>query len=146
MSPRELSPVSDEGGDANGIGRVVETVRATGDEVKSRTADLRMTIVDHGQAAQPLTVNMLIDSGVYRTLLLEKDWQRVQAGGNGKKPKLKSNDITFRPYGPSQPLVVLGRSKCTLTAGGGAEVNTFVYVVRGAKESLLGLRDGEARE
>ena len=68
----------------------------------------------------------------------------MQAGGNGKKPRLQNTEIKFKPYGPSQDLVVLGRSQCTLTAGAGAEVKTCVYVVKGAKESLLGLRDGEA--
>ena len=60
----ELSQV----GHTNGIGRVAEIVRAAGDGscndgTKSRQADLRMTVLDHGQAAQPLTVGMLIDSG-----------------------------------------------------------------------------------
>ena len=38
---------------------------------------------------------------------------------------------------------MLGRSKCRLTARAGNTVETVVYVVRGAKESLLGLKDGE---
>ena len=38
----------------------------------------------------------------------------------------------------------MGQSKCILKAGAGAEVTTIVYVVKGAKDSLLGLRDGEA--
>ena len=64
----EPSQVNGGGSDSDGIGRVSEIVRATGDGMQSRTANLRMTILDHGRAAQPLTVNMLIDSGVYRTL------------------------------------------------------------------------------
>ena len=39
---------------------------------------------------------------------------------------------------------MLGRARCILKAQAGATITTMVYVVRGAKESLLGLKDGEA--
>ena len=84
-----LSQVGDEGNDTTGIGRVAEIVRATSDGTQSRNADLRMTVLDPGQAAQPFTVNVLIDSGVYRTLLSEEDWLWVQAGGTNGKARLK---------------------------------------------------------
>ena len=57
---------------------------------------------------------------------------------------MRRNKAKLVPYGTSQDLEVMGRSKCILTAGAGAEVTTIVYVVKGANESLLGLRDGEA--
>ena len=50
-----LSQVGDEGNDTTGIGRVAEIVRATIDGTQSRNADLRMTVLDPGQAAQPFT-------------------------------------------------------------------------------------------
>ena len=68
----------------------------------------------------------------------------MQADKNNRKPKLKKNKVRLVPYGTNQHLEVLGRSKCTMTARAGAKVDTIVYVVRGAKESLLGLKDGEA--
>ena len=62
----------------------------------------------------------------------------MQAGKNKRKPKLKRNRVQLVPYGTSQHLEVLGRSKCMLTAEAGTKVDTIVYVVKGAKESLLG--------
>ena len=43
-----------------------------------------------------------------------------------------------------QNLEILGRTRCELQARGGAKITTIVCVVKGAKESLLGLQDGEA--
>ena len=43
-----------------------------------------------------------------------------------------------------QNLEIMGRTRCELQARGGAKITTIVYVVKGAKESLLGLQDGEA--
>ena len=140
----EMPEVTDGHSDTDSIGRVVEIVRAAGDNAKNKTADVQMTVLDHGQPAKELTVEFLIDSGVYRTLLTEEQWQRVQAAKNHRRPTLKRNRVKLVPYGTSQGLTVLGRSKCMLTAKAGAKVETIVYVVRGAKESLLGLRDGEA--
>ena len=139
----ELSKAGDEESDTDSIGRVAEIVRATGGSKKSKTADIQLTVLDHGQQAKQLPVKLLIDSGVYRTLLSEEDWQQVQAGKNNRMPKLKRNKVKLVPYGTSQNLEVMGRSKCILMAGAGAEVTTIIYVVKGAKESLLGLRDGE---
>ena len=130
--------------DTESIGRIVEVVRATGDTVKNKTADLRMEVLDNGHKAKELEVNFLIDSGVYRTLLTEEQWLKVQAVKGNRKPRLKKNMVRLVPYGTSEGLTVLGRSRCTLKAGAGATVDTMVYVVKGAKESLLGLKDGEA--
>ena len=47
----ELSQAGDAGGDTDGIGRVAEIVRATGDSKKSKTADIQLTVLDHGQQA-----------------------------------------------------------------------------------------------
>ena len=84
----EISKANYDNSDTEGIGRIVEAVRTTGDTVKNRTANVLMTVLDHGQAAEELRVNFLIDSGVYRTLLTEEQWQQVQAVGGNRKPKL----------------------------------------------------------
>ena len=130
--------------DSTGVGRVAEVVRAASDGKKNKTADILLTILDHGKQAKQLTARFLIDSGVYRTLLSEEQWRQVQADKNNRKPKLKRNRVKLVPYGTSQNLEVMGRSKCTMIAEAGAKVDTIVYVVKGAKESLLGLKDGEA--
>ena len=130
--------------DSTGVGRVAEVVRSASDGKKNKTADILLTILDHGKQAKQLTARFLIDSGVYRTLLSEEQWRQVRADKDNRKPKLKRNRVKLVPYGTSQNLEVMGRSKCTMIAEAGAQVDTIVYVVKGAKESLLGLKDGEA--
>ena len=50
----------------------------------------------------------------------------------------------FRPYGTSYKLPIIGRAHVTLTAEAGAQITTWVYVVKDRKErSLLGKSDGE---
>ena len=89
-------------------------------------------------------VELCVDSRVYRTLLTEEQWQKVRSLSGNRKPRLKANQIRLVPYGTSQGLTVLGSARCILKAQTGATITTMVYVVRGAKESLLGLKDGEA--
>ena len=45
-----------------------------------------------------------------------------------------AHSCTFYRYG----------TRCELQARGGAKITTIVYMVKGVKESLLGLQDGEA--
>ena len=58
--------------------------------------------------------------------------------------KLKKNNVKFTPYATDDSLVVLGKVKVVLRNLNDRKVKAMVYVVRGAKESLLGRRDGEA--
>ena len=71
--------------------------------------------------------------------MTEEQWQKVRALNGNRRPRLKVNRVRLVPYGTSQGLTVLGRSKCILEAGAGAKITTMVYVVRGAKESLPGM-------
>ena len=52
--------------------------------------------------------------------------EKVQPDGTNRKPKLKVSRVKLVPYGTSQGLTVLGRSKCKLTAEAGATVETVV--------------------
>ena len=58
--------------------------------------------------------------------------------------KLKKNNVKFTPYATDDSLVVFGKVKVVLRNMNDRKVKAMVYVVRGAKESLLGRRDGEA--
>jgi hypothetical protein len=89
-------------------------------------------------------VKLLIDSGVYKTLLSEKDWKSVQQSQGARKAKLKINRTKFRPFGTNYSLPILGHTKCRMMAECGQEVQTLVYVVAGETESLLGLKDALA--
>ena len=83
-----------------------------------------------------------VDSGVSRTLLAEADWARLKT----KNPawKLKKNHISFKPYGTQITLEVMGKAKVLLKNKAGLKKNAMVYVIQGAKESLLGRLDAEA--
>ena len=117
-------------------------VRAAGEI--SRATDLNITVLDQSRKAKDVKVQFLIDSGVHKTLLSEEHWSQVKASPNTRPPKLKKNKVKFVPFGTKLNLAILGRTKCTLHAKGGACITTIVYVVKGTKESLLGLRDGKA--
>ena len=51
-------------------------------------------------------VNMVVDSGVGRTLVSEKDWKTVKKQGNVSS--LKKAKVNFRPYGTNMSLPLLG--------------------------------------
>ena len=72
------------------------------------TADIQVTILDHGKQIKS---RFLIDLGVFRTLLSEEHLREVQADENNRKPTLKTNRVKLVPYGTSQNLEVMGRSK-----------------------------------
>ena len=67
----------EEVSDTDSIDRMEEVVRAT-ESSKSKSSDLFMTILDHGQQSQELSNSFLIDSGVHKTLLAEKHCKQVQ--------------------------------------------------------------------
>ena len=142
----------DQDTDSDGVGRVIElcvdeVVHAATEvekpKLKEETSKLSLTALDKGRPSQPADVNLLIDSGVYKTLLCEEDWHKVKQRPGDKPIKLKGCRTNFRPFGTSVQLPILGRTKCTLTAEAGAVVTTIVYVVKGESQSLLGLRDGK---
>ena len=90
-----------------------------------------------------MEVEFLIDMGLYRTLLTEEHWNQLQPEVRDRMSKLRESKVKLVPYGTIGVLKLLGRFRCQLKARAGAQIITTVYVIRGAKESLLGLRDGE---
>ena len=110
-----------------------EKVRAVG-SLQSKSATLKFTALDHGIKSLSLECDFIIDSGVHKTLLSEKDWKKVQSSPDSRKPKLKRSNVRFKPFGTQHNLEVLGRTKCDLIAKAGANVSTIVYVVQGTKE------------
>jgi hypothetical protein len=110
----------------------------------AKIAKVTLTALDHGVKSKETKMELLIDSGVHKTLLREEDWKRVSAVKGERPPKLKKNKIKFVPFGTKINLPILGRTRCRIRAVNGAKVKTMVYVVEGQKQSLLGLKDGEA--
>ena len=88
-------------------------------------------------------INLLIDSGVHKTIISEKDWNLVKPKSGGKKLKLKKCRTKFRPFGTKMYLPLMGRIKGNMKTISGAKTKTMIYVVRGETESLLGLWDVE---
>ena len=121
----------------------VNQVRAMRQE-HTKQARVGLTPIDHGLEGAQATVQLLVDSGVYKTLLSEKDWKVVQRSQGPRKVKLKVNRTKFRPFGTNYSLPILGHTKCRLKAICGQEIRTLVYVVAGETESLLGLKDAQA--
>ena len=129
--------------DCESTGRVIElgeSVRAIGAK-RSEKTHLKMEVQDHGVASKMRNIEFIIDTGVNKTLLSEEEWRRVQAKVGHRNPKLKRNRVKFVPFGTNKKLECLGRSKCELKAEAGAAIKTLVYVMKDAKESLLGLHD-----
>ena len=60
-------------------------------------------------------------------------------------PKLKPKKcrVKFTPYGTKIGLPMIGRTKAILTCVAGNSINTIVYIVKGAKQSLLGRFDAQ---
>ena len=112
----------------------------------AKQAKVWLTPIGYGVEGAQATVQLLVDSGVYKTLLSEKDWKVVLRSQVPRKAKLKTNRTKFRPFSFNYSLPILGRTKCRLKATCGQEVCTLVYVVAGETESLLGLRDAQALE
>ena len=110
----------------------------------SEKAKIKLTVMDHKKKAEEIEVELLVDSGVNKTLLSEKDWEKVKPKLKGKPATLKKSHTKFSPFGTELKLPMLGRTRCQMVARCGRQITTIVYVVKGESQSLLGLRDGKA--
>ena len=106
-------------------------------------ACMKVVVLDKNRPSRETHMKMLIDSGVHKTLVSEEDWKKVKRKKGEARIKLKICKTKFKPFGTDYHLPILGRTKCTLEAAGGAKIKTIVYVVEGECQSLLGLRDSE---
>jgi hypothetical protein len=137
----ELSETSDSE-DAS-VGRVVEQMKQSSNLVKhSRRSKVQVASVGQGLEVPSSKLDLVIDTGSYRTLINEDDW--IMMKFHNSKLKLEESKRKFRAYGSGAELPILGRSKCQLMAASGASVVTRVYVMEGKSDSLLGLREAEA--
>ena len=103
-----------------------------------------MTALDSGRPSLETVLNLLIDSGVSKTLISKLCWRKVRQRKGDSVMRLKKSKVNFSQFGTKMKLPILGQTKCQMVAMGGAEIQTNVYVVAGETESLLGLTDGEA--
>ena len=139
----------DSSDDTKDVGRVKEEltdenkVRALG-EKKSEEAKVVVTSLSSETGDSKETkMKLLIDSGVNRSLISEQDWNKIKLA-DGEKPVLKKCDIKFSPFGTKYSLPMMGRTRALLRNEQGGVMRTVVYVVKGEKQSLLGLKDARA--
>ena len=119
-------------------GRIkVRSVKSNPDEVVS----LVVKALDHGVESKKAKMELVVDTGVGRTLISEKAWLKLKPHKGERDPLLKRNDRKFVPFGTDGKLECIGRSKATLEATAGAKVTTIVYIIRGVSENLLGKSD-----
>ena len=142
---------SDDTESNESVGRVkeepTEVVRSVENDKKSKdeeTAEVMIEAVNLQEKSEDTKVSLLIDSGVKRTLVSEKDWKKMKTMVNQKPIQLKTCHTRFCPFGTNYSLPMLGRVRATLTSASGATTRTVIYVVKGEKQSLLGLKDGRA--
>ena len=86
-------------------------------------------------------IELVVDTGATRKILTEEDWKAVKK--TLKKTKLKKTNKKFRPYGVKARLPCIGKVNLKLEAKAGAKIRSKLFVVRDAKESLLGLKEAE---
>ena len=100
-----MSDSEEEGNTGDKIGQVSEEfIWAVEFSPKCKTAELQLIALDQGSQSKQITADLLIDLGVYRTLLTEEHWKRIQPEGANKMPELKESTIRFVPYGTKKPL------------------------------------------
>ena len=59
-----------------------------------------------------MEVKFLIDTGVYRTLLREEHWNKLQPEVRNRMSKLRESKVKLVPYGTSRVLKLLERFRC----------------------------------
>ena len=130
--------------DKDSVGRVTEGVdRTMSNTMKGRMAKVLLTAL-HRKEKGPVKANLLVDSGVHKTLLTEEQWERIRPGKTSNKPQLEESNIRLTPYGTGKSLEVLGTTECLIRVEAGTENMATVYIIRGARESLLEQRDAQA--
>ena len=83
-----------------------------------------------------MDVGWLPDSGVYRTIIIERLYNKLLKVS--PRMKLQENRVKFTAYCSTQNLPVLGRVKLVLKNANELKVKSMAYVFQGEKESLLG--------
>ena len=142
VEQKTVNQVLEDTDSEESVGRISEVVHhAKEDNISCMLAPISITAVDRGRRSQTVSISLLVDSGVTKTLICEDDWKNMTRSDPKLKPK--HCKVKFKPYGTDIGLEMIGRTKAYLTASSGAKISTIVYIVRGGKQSLLGLRDAQ---
>ena len=86
--------------------------------------------MDHEIESASPKMSLIVDTGVNRTLLAEKEWVKLCPQKGLRVPKLKKNKRRFIPFGTNGRLECIRRSKVKITAAAGSSVKTKVYIIK----------------
>ena len=59
-----------------------------------------------------MMANLLTDSGIHETLLMEEKQERMWLEGTDSKPDLNTSALRLVPYGMKRSLELLGKIRC----------------------------------
>ena len=85
----------DSSSESEGVGRLVEVVRAAGEE-EHQEDELEVLLMPR-KGGQNARIKWLADSGVNRSLISITSWKELQR--ETPKMYLKKNEVIFKPYG-----------------------------------------------
>ena len=89
---------SGESSNGDSVGRVTkDPTQAVETSLKSITADMLLTALN-GRDGSLTKANLIIDSGIHKTLLTEEQWERLQPKGVNRMLKLKESAVRLIPY------------------------------------------------
>ena len=125
--------------DVESMNRVTEeqVCASKTEQGQEEVAKVEMAMIDHGRQAPAGRVKLMVDTGVRKTLINEEIWKKMQKKAGAQNLKLKKCLTKFRPYGTTEYLPIMGRSKCRMRAEAGATIHSMVYVMRGKEQPLL---------
>ena len=105
-------------------------------------AKVFITVLDHGRPSLETKVKLLIDSGVNKTLISDKDWAKVKQRPGDNPMKLKRVKTSLTPFDTKVKLPILGRTKCVMRAEAGAEITTIImwWLERRGTARVVGCR------
>ena len=141
---------SSDGSDTESVGRLEELKsakeeRANHVELKPGDAKERMCTINFkpitNEDVEGVKLELVVDTGATKVILTEKDWETVKR--KHKKLKLKKTTTKFRPYGVKDKLNCIGKAKLKLQSKSGSQTRSQIFVVKNARESLLGLKEAE---
>ena len=141
---RVKSEKSEADSETDSVGHIREQVNRTTQEKEEKqvTVEIVLTAMDHGRMCEMQKVEFLVDTGVHKTILCGSDWRQLREQDLTLKPKVCK--VRFAAYGASKDLEMQGRTEKKLMNMAGRQVNSIVYIARGRRQSLLGLKDSQA--
>ena len=105
---------------------------------KTKSLLAKVGVKGTNESSTEHTMKMVTDTGISKTLLNLEEWNKIK-----NECTLVKTSKRFRPYGTAYHLPILGRAQTTLRAENGAEIKTWVYILKEKNEQcLLGESDG----